>query len=100
MAYTNKQLKIALKYIKDSIEGSIYLSTNSKNNLLFNIKTYITDYENSLYRSLKRDRIVNKICYYERTLRKMIYLDNVIEENGTFSREQILNLANHWEQTN
>ena len=100
MAFTNNQIKNTLIIFRNNLEQSISSPTDEKVELLNEIETYIQDYENSLYQTLKRDRFMRKIKKNVRLLKKMIYIDNIINESGYLSREQIIDIANQWELMN
>jgi len=95
MTYTNNQIKNALNNFKNEIEEAINESENyNYSSLLERIDDYIINYVNSPHRTLKRDRIVTKIMYYSRNLRKMIFIDNKIIEFGSLTKEDIIHIGN------
>ena len=99
MSYTNNEIKASLNRFKDAIEQSIPSPIDEKNELLNQIETYIQNYENSIFQTLKRDRFIRKIKKNKRILQKMIFIDNKILEFGPLTREDIIQIANQWELT-
>ena len=100
MSYTNNEIKISLNKFKDAIEQSIPSSIDEKTELLNQMESYIQNYENSIFQTLKRDRFMRKIKKNKRILQKMIFIDNKILEFGPLTRDDIIQIAHQWELMN
>jgi len=100
MAFTNNQIKNTLIIFRNNLEQSISSPTDEKVELLNQMETYIQNYENSIFQTLKRDRFMRKIKKNKRMLQLMIFIDNKDIEFGPLTREDINQIAHQWELMN